>query len=86
MFRQMSGLYSMFGKRAFSSSRVQIEVSDSIAVVRLTRPEKMNALDMDMFRAVRDAALALRENADVRCVVSTARAARSARGSTSSPS
>lgn len=69
MFRQMSGLYSMFGKRAFSSSRVQIEVSDSIAVVRLTRPEKMNALDMDMFRAVRDAALEVRDDRSVRCVV-----------------
>ncbi|KAH8094211.1 delta-3,5-delta-2,4-dienoyl-CoA isomerase [Aureococcus anophagefferens] len=51
------------------STRVTTEITDHVAVVTLARPKKMNALDMDMFRAVRDAALALRENADVRCVV-----------------
>ncbi|KAH8066509.1 delta-3,5-delta-2,4-dienoyl-CoA isomerase [Aureococcus anophagefferens] len=60
----------MFGPAARPlSTRVTTEITDHVAVVTLARPKKMNALDMDMFRAVRDAALALRENADVRCVV-----------------
>jgi len=40
-----------------------------IAVVTLNRPKKLNALDMPTFRGIRDAALALRADADVRCVV-----------------
>lgn len=62
---------NMFGPTAARplSTRVTTEITDHVAVVTLARPKKMNALDMDMFRAVRDAALALRENADVRCVV-----------------
>ena len=64
----MSSLFGG-GSRAFTSKRVRVATEDNVAVVTLTRPEKMNALDMDMFRAVRDAALFLREAKDVRCVV-----------------
>jgi len=34
------------------SERVTVSVSDSIARVRLNRPAKHNALDMEMFRAI----------------------------------
>ena len=44
-------------------------VDKHIAVVTLDRPEKLNALDMAAFRGVRDAALKLRDDASVRCVV-----------------
>ena len=44
-------------------------VDKHIAVVTLDRPEKLNALDMAAFRGVRDAALELRDDASVRCVV-----------------
>ena len=44
-------------------------VDKHIAVVTLDRPEKLNALDMAAFRGMRDAALKLRDDASVRCVV-----------------
>ena len=62
------------GARPFSSSssppRVTIERRpDRVAVVTLDRPAKLNALDMPMFRAVRDAALEVRADAGLRAVV-----------------
>ena len=51
------------------SDRVSVVVRDGIADVRLTRAEKMNALDDAMFDALVAAGQRLTGNASVRCVV-----------------
>ncbi len=51
------------------SDRVSITIADHIADVRLTRPEKMNALDPAMFQGIADAIDQLAGMADVRAVV-----------------
>lgn len=51
------------------NDRVSITVSDRIADVRLTRPDKMNALDPAMFEAIGAAIDSLGQRRDVRCVV-----------------
>lgn len=53
------------------SELVQITISDHIAEVRLNRPEKMNALSIEMFEAVNAAAESIKSNRDVRAVVLT---------------
>jgi enoyl-CoA hydratase/carnithine racemase len=49
--------------------RVEIEISDHIAVVTLTRPEKHNALDIAMFEAITAAAERLANEPGVRVVI-----------------
>jgi len=51
------------------SDRVSITINDNIAEVALSRPDKMNALDLEMFRAISDAGDSLKGNKDVRAVV-----------------
>lgn len=51
------------------SDRVSITIADQIADVRLTRGDKMNALDPAMFAAIGAAIDSLHCRADVRCVV-----------------
>ncbi|MBN1636488.1 MAG: crotonase/enoyl-CoA hydratase family protein [Deltaproteobacteria bacterium] len=51
------------------SKRVSISIENGIADVRLNRPEKMNALDMDMFLALVEAGRELAANPEVRVVV-----------------
>ncbi len=51
------------------NDRVAIEVNDRIAHVRLTRGDKMNALDPAMFEAIIGAGQALRKAQGIRCVV-----------------
>lgn len=51
------------------NDRVSITVTDQIADVRLTRADKMNAIDSAMFAAIGAAIDGLAERADVRCVV-----------------
>jgi enoyl-CoA hydratase/carnithine racemase len=51
------------------SERVVTTIEDHVAHVRLSRPEKHNALDREMFRAIVDAGNALRGNNQVRAVV-----------------
>ena len=51
------------------SDRVTVEISAGVADVRLNRPEKMNALDIAMFRALVDAGEALKADRSVRAVV-----------------
>jgi enoyl-CoA hydratase/carnithine racemase len=51
------------------SDRVIVETSDGIAHVRLNRPDKRNALDGEMFRAIADAGDDLKGDDDVRVVV-----------------
>jgi enoyl-CoA hydratase/carnithine racemase len=51
------------------SDRVLVNVNDGVADVRLNRPEKLNALDGAMFKALVDAGESLKERSDVRAVV-----------------
>ena len=49
--------------------RVEIEVKEGVADVRLVRSDKMNALDNRMFDAIEEAGVQLAANPDVRVVV-----------------
>lgn len=49
--------------------RVKIIIEDHIGVVTFNRPEKMNALDLEQFMAIIDAAKQLADNPSVRVVV-----------------
>lgn len=51
------------------SERVSITVSDGVADVRLTRADKMNALDPAMFKGLIEAGDELAERKDVRAIV-----------------
>jgi enoyl-CoA hydratase/carnithine racemase len=51
------------------SDRVLVNVTDGVADVRLNRPEKLNALDTAMFKALADAGESLKKRSDVRAVV-----------------
>ncbi len=51
------------------NDRVSIAVADHVAEVRLTRADKMNALDPAMFEGIGAAIDSLRARKDVRCVV-----------------
>jgi enoyl-CoA hydratase/carnithine racemase len=51
------------------SERVVTTIENHIAHVRLSRPEKHNALDREMFRAIVDAGNALMDDKSVRAVV-----------------
>ena len=50
-------------------NRVKVEVQDHIGVVTLNRPDKMNALDPDMFHAIIEAGERMEQDASVRVVV-----------------
>lgn len=49
--------------------RLEIEIKDHVAEVRLNRPEKKNALDAVFFEELAAAGEALQDNADIRAVV-----------------
>lgn len=51
------------------SDRVEITVNDHVAEVMLNRPDKFNALDIDMFHALDSAARTVAEDSSVRAVV-----------------
>lgn len=51
------------------SDRVSVETADGVAEVRLNRPDKMNALDGAMFRALLDTGASLADDSSVRAVV-----------------
>jgi enoyl-CoA hydratase/carnithine racemase len=51
------------------SDRVSITIDNGIADVRLTRADKRNALDSEMFRAIAEAGERLKTEPGVRCVV-----------------
>lgn len=51
------------------NDRVSITVTDQIADVRLTRADKMNAIDPAMFEGIAEAIDSLADRTDVRCVV-----------------
>jgi enoyl-CoA hydratase/carnithine racemase len=50
---------------------VRVEVRDGVATLTLNRPEKRNAIDDEMRRALPDAVEHVADDADVRCVVIT---------------
>jgi enoyl-CoA hydratase/carnithine racemase len=52
-----------------AADRVSVTVTDGVADVRLTRPEKINALDNAMFAAIVDAGEGLKSDRSVRAVV-----------------
>src|SRR5687767_9541284 len=61
---------SVTGHHPFMDDRVTVSVDDrGIADVRLNRPDKRNALDGAMFRALRDAGERLKTEPAVRVVV-----------------
>ncbi len=49
--------------------RVELDISDGIARAVLSRPDKRNALDLNMFRAIVDAQKAISKCKDVRVVI-----------------
>ncbi len=51
------------------NDRIQVDVVDGVADVRLARPEKLNALDAPMFDALIDTGERLRKEPGLRCVV-----------------
>jgi enoyl-CoA hydratase/carnithine racemase len=51
------------------ADRVSVTVTDGVADVRLTRPDKINALDTAMFAAIVDAGESLKSDPSVRAVV-----------------
>lgn len=51
------------------NDRVAISIDDHVAEVVLSRPEKMNALDMDMFHALDEAARSLDSAESVRAII-----------------
>ncbi|MFB2607957.1 enoyl-CoA hydratase/isomerase family protein, partial [Rhizobium phaseoli] len=54
-----------------ASGTVKIEVEGHVATLTISRPEKLNALDLDMLKALAEAADAVEANADVRAAVLT---------------
>lgn len=51
------------------TQRLQIDIKDAIATVRLNRPESHNGLDLAMFRALVAAAKSIRKDRSIRAVV-----------------
>ena len=49
--------------------RIRLTIDDGVADVRLSRPDKMNALDPDMFKAIAEAGSQLKDDKRVRVVV-----------------
>jgi enoyl-CoA hydratase/carnithine racemase len=54
------------------SDRVTVDITDGVAEVRLSRPEKRNALDPAMFAAIIEAGTALHDDGSLRAVVLSA--------------
>ena len=52
-----------------TEQRVTIEINNHIAQVKLNRADKLNALDMPMFLAIRKTIKMLRKNRDIRVVI-----------------
>jgi len=50
-------------------NRVTIDIKDQIAFIALARPEKLNALDMDMFEAIVKTTKIIKKNKEIRAVI-----------------
>ena len=55
--------------KALIHDRVELEIKDQIAFVKLTRSDKLNALDMPMFEAIIKAAKTVSKNKEIRGVI-----------------
>lgn len=53
------------------SERVKLDIEDHVATVTLARPEKRNAVDLEMFTAIKEAGRTIRDDQTVRAVVLT---------------
>ena len=51
------------------STRIEVEHIDSIADVKLARPDKLNAMDTDMFTSIIDTAKSINDDPSIRVVV-----------------
>ncbi len=51
--------------------RIELTVAERIATIRINRPEKLNALDLDMIHALHMAAGIIDKTADIRCAIIT---------------
>ncbi|ARQ09835.1 crotonase/enoyl-CoA hydratase family protein [Rhizobium etli] len=54
-----------------ASGTVRVDVDRHVAILTISRPEKLNALDLDMLKALADAADAVEANPDLRVAVLT---------------
>ncbi|MDU0362534.1 enoyl-CoA hydratase/isomerase family protein [Rhizobium sp. 25PS6] len=54
-----------------ASGTIRIDVDGHVATLTISRPEKLNALDLDMLKALADAADAVEANANVRAAILT---------------
>jgi len=54
-----------------SSGTVRIDIDNHVAILTVSRPEKLNALDLDMLKALVGAADAIEANPDVRVAIMT---------------
>ncbi|CAN7382875.1 enoyl-CoA hydratase/isomerase family protein [Pararhizobium sp. LjRoot238] len=54
-----------------SDARIKIEIEDAIAVLTVARPEKLNAFDIDMLKALSAACDTVEADANVRVVILT---------------
>jgi enoyl-CoA hydratase/carnithine racemase len=54
-----------------ASGTVSIRIEDHVAIMTVSRPEKLNALDLEMLKALSDAADEVESNAEVRAAILT---------------
>jgi enoyl-CoA hydratase/carnithine racemase len=54
-----------------ASGTVRIDIEDHVAILTVSRPEKLNALDLDMLKVLIEAADAIEANADIRAAIIT---------------
>ncbi|MBB3962738.1 enoyl-CoA hydratase/isomerase family protein [Rhizobium metallidurans] len=54
-----------------SSGTVRVDIDGSLAIITVSRPEKLNALDLDMLKALSEAADAVEANPDVHVAILT---------------
>lgn len=54
-----------------ASGTIRIDVDGHVATLTISRPEKLNALDLDMLKALADAADEVEANANVRAAILT---------------
>ena len=72
--------------KAMTEKCVDLLIENDIAFVTLNRPEKRNALDMEMFRAIDSVSRQLRRNRKIRAVIVQGKVRIFAAAWTSSPS
>src|SRR3990172_11558829 len=59
------------GREPTMTDKVQLEIKGPVAVVTLNKPDRLNALDFEMWEDIRRAAEALDASADVRVAILT---------------